>query len=321
MGLAFHTPGAQAPSAQYVSPAVHRPPLQWRPSPLVPGPAARPQRVWARVATAEGVVGAENEVLVENVRQLTEPVRAFLKCPTPQAWLEEARRPQHLNALLVDHANCELKAAQTAIFLLRKYAVDKQSSSRLLEWTRPYEEFVYKTQKPGTAFPNRKEALVADLVPVPGRPHAQDIINKMVPLIKEELYHFEQVWDLMSARDIPFLKNVSASRYARGLMANVRTYEPAALVDKLILGAYIEARSCERFAQLAGLLEPDLGRFYYRLLKSEARHFMDYLALAQAIAGEDISDRVEAIGLAEAELIQSPDTELRFHSGVPPPSH
>ena len=59
MGLAFHTPGAQAPSAQYVSPAVHRPPLQWRPSPLVPGPAARPQRVWARVATAEGVVGAE----------------------------------------------------------------------------------------------------------------------------------------------------------------------------------------------------------------------------------------------------------------------
>ena len=93
----------------------------------------------------------QNEVLVENVRQLTEPVRAFLKCPTPQAWLEEARRPQHLNALLVDHANCELKAAQTAIFLLRKYAVDKQSSSRLLEWTRPYEEFVYKTQKPGAA--------------------------------------------------------------------------------------------------------------------------------------------------------------------------
>ena len=34
---------------------------------------------------------------------------------------------------------------------------------------------------------------MADLVPVPGRPHAQDIINKMVPLIKEELYHFEQV--------------------------------------------------------------------------------------------------------------------------------
>jgi tRNA-(ms[2]io[6]A)-hydroxylase len=60
------------------------------------------------------------------------------------------------------------------------------------------------------------------------------------------------------------------------------------LIDKLICGAYIEARSCERFAALAPWLDDDLQKFYLSLLRSEARHYQDYLDLAQKIAGEDI---------------------------------
>ena len=138
----------------------------------------------------------------------------------------------------------------------------------------------------------------------------------MVLLIKEELHHFYQVLEIMAARDIPY-ENIRAGRYAKGLLKQVRTYEPQALVDKLIIGAYIEARSCERFAKIAPFLDEDMNKFYISLLRSEARHYQDYLTLAQQISPDDISERVAVIGQAEAELITSPDTDFKFHSGVP----
>ena len=142
------------------------------------------------------------------------------------------------------------------------------------------------------------------------------LLFPMVRLIQEELHHFEQVLEIMQARGIPY-GPVTASRYARSLLAHVRTYEPAAVVDKMIIGAYIEARSCERFAKIAPHLDEELGRFYVSLLRSEARHYQDYLALAEQYAGEDISERVAYFGRIEAELICSPDPQFRFHSGLP----
>lgn len=103
------------------------------------------------------------------------------------------------------------------------------------------------------------------------------------------------------------------------MMKHVTTHEPETLIDKLICGAYIEARSCERFAKLAPFLDDDLNKFYVSLLRSEARHYQDYLALAQQVAGDkrDISERITHFGKVEAELISSPDDDFKFHSGVP----
>ena len=53
------------------------------------------------------------------------------------------------------------------------------------------------------------------------------------------------------------------------------------------------------------------------LLRSEARHYQDYLTLAEEIAGKDISERVAFFGEVEAELIASPDEDFKFHSGTP----
>ena len=50
-----------------------------------------------------------------------EPVLEFLPCTTPQAWVEEAARPEQLVTLLIDHANCEKKAASTALNLMYRY--------------------------------------------------------------------------------------------------------------------------------------------------------------------------------------------------------
>jgi tRNA-(ms[2]io[6]A)-hydroxylase len=111
--------------------------------------------------------------------------------------------------------------------------------------------------------------------------------------------------------------NIDASRYASGLRKMIRTYEPARLVDTLIVGAYIEARSCERFSKLAPNLDEDLKKFYLSLLRSESRHFQDYLHLAKNIPDVSFDDRIKAIGEKELVLIKSFDNNFYFHSGSP----
>lgn len=193
-------------------------------------------------------------------------ILTFLPCPTPQGWIDAALN--NLSLLLIDHANCEKKAASTALAMMYKYI-------------------------------DRKELLA-----------------KMSKLAREELVHFDQVTKLMYSRDIDYVP-VSAARYASELHKLVRKEEPWQLVDRCILGAIVEARSCERFAALVPFLDDELARFYYSLLRSEGRHFRDYLKLAKQYADEDIESRVAEFLSKEAELIQSEDTEFRFHSGVP----
>lgn len=190
----------------------------------------------------------------------------FLGCSTPDAWVDWALANPEL--LLIDHAQCEKKAASTAMSLLYRYV-----SEPLL-------------------------------------------LTKMSQLAREELLHFEQVVNLMAARGIAY-RHLSASRYAEGLRRHVRAQEPDRLVDILIIGAFIEARSCERFARLIPHLDEVLAKFYRSLVKSEGRHYEDYLMLAQHLAPSPIEDRVAFFAERERELIVTPDTEFRFHSGVP----
>jgi tRNA-(ms[2]io[6]A)-hydroxylase len=150
----------------------------------------------------------------------------------------------------------------------------------------------------------------------PNTLYGQDLIDKMVLLIKEELHHFYQVIEIMQAREITF-HFVGSSRYAKELLAHVTTHEPETLIDKLICSAFIEARSCERFAKIAPHLDPILNKFYLSLLRSEARHYQDYLSLAEQIADKDISQRIDYFGRVEADLISRPDTDFKFHSGCP----
>lgn len=190
----------------------------------------------------------------------------FLACETPDAWVEAALENQEI--LLIDHANCEKKAAATAMNLMYCY-VDRS-----------------------------------------------ELLQKMSQLAREELLHFEQVVKIMKDKGVKY-EHIAASRYASSLRECIRTHEPARLTDTLIIGAFVEARSCERFAKIAPKLDLDLQKFYLSLLRSEARHFEDYLALAELYASEDISERVAFFAELEAELIMKPDNQFRFHSGNP----
>lgn len=193
-------------------------------------------------------------------------VNEFLYCSTPQAWIDAV--VADLPTLLIDHANCEKKAASTALNLIFRY-VDKPELSM-----------------------------------------------KLSKLAREELRHFEQVLTLLQKRNIEF-EHVSASRYAAELRKDVRTNEPYRLVDMMIVSAIVEARSCERFEAVIPVLDEELAQFYTSLLKSEARHFQVYLNFAKKYSPEDIQPRVDFFLARDRELVESDDTEFRFHSGSP----
>ncbi len=192
------------------------------------------------------------------------PVLEFLKVPTPKAWVEAAC--DNLPVLLSDHANCEKKAASSALGITFRYI---------------------------------------------GEP---SLLHLMSRLAREELRHFEQVIDLMREVSIDYM-DLSASRYASRLHKLVRAEEPERLVDVLILGAVVEARSCERFACLAPVLPAPISELYQQLVNSEARHFADYLDTARRYG--EVDARLPAFLEMDAELVTSVDREFRFHSGLP----
>jgi tRNA-(ms[2]io[6]A)-hydroxylase len=205
-----------------------------------------------------------------------EPVLSFLLCRTPEAWV--SRAIQELPTLLLDHISLELRAAQQAQNLIRRYGGTGSGS----DW-----EFL--------------------------------LIEKMSRLAREELRHFEQVLSIIERRGIRY-RRISASRYASALHSEIRQSEPERLIDTLIVGAIIEARSCERFFCLCAGLGPEeseLAVFYGSLLKAECRHFQGYLSLAERVGSGPIADRVEFFLMREKALILQTDTVVRFHSGVP----
>lgn len=145
----------------------------------------------------------------------------------------------------------------------------------------------------------------------PGNP---DLLMKMSRLAREELRHFEQVMKFIKKRKLSY-GHMTASRYAAKLRESVRKQDPGRVIDLLIIGAFIEARSCERFAKIAPLLDDELKDFYISLLKSESRHYQDYLKLASGYCKNGLDERIAFFREKERELIQSPDEEFRFHSG------
>lgn len=163
---------------------------------------------------------------------------------------------------------------------------------------------------------NEMKAAQSAMTLMAKNPTKIDLLNKMSRLAREELVHFEQVLKILKKRGIAY-RALRASRYAASLARYVRREQRNNLVDTLIVGAIIEARSCERFERLAPHLGAELQKFYLSLLKSEARHFQDYLGLARQYATQDISPRVEFFLQKERDAILAPDPLFRFHSGVP----
>jgi tRNA-(ms[2]io[6]A)-hydroxylase len=146
-------------------------------------------------------------------------------------------------------------------------------------------------------------------------PECSELVKVMSPLAREELLHFEKVLDLMKLRGFHF-GPLQPCSYAQRLHSKVvKNNGRERLRDQLLIGAIIEARSCERFYSLAPLLKDEaLSRFYSSLVRAEARHFQDYLNLAN-LYGKEVESRLSYFLELENAAILGEDTVFRFHSG------
>ena len=137
----------------------------------------------------------------------------------------------------------------------------------------------------------------------------------LADLVKEELEHFTLVLELLNRRNIPMVGQVPSS-YGKRLGAHIRTTEPGKVLDRCVVAALIEARSCERFGLLRDhLSDPELQDFYGSLWESEARHHGLYLKLAeQFVPADHVRQRLDELATEEARIIALGDDFARLHS-------
>jgi tRNA-(ms[2]io[6]A)-hydroxylase len=188
-----------------------------------------------------------------------------LKVPTDAAWAEEAMRD--VDAVLVDHAHCEMKAASNALSLV--------------------------TRHPGDAA----------------------IVKALTDVAREEIEHFQRVLAVLVTRGValgppPVDPYAAELRRAANELPRGRG-ETALLVDRLLVGALIEARSCERFKLLAEVTagKPEhaaLHTLWNELLAAEARHYRTFVDLATHAAGDErdaVPARLERLARAEGDIV------------------
>tara|TARA_B100000676_G_scaffold165563_1_gene162809 strand:+ start:1826 stop:2401 length:576 start_codon:yes stop_codon:yes gene_type:complete len=138
---------------------------------------------------------------------------------------------------------------------------------------------------------------------------------EMTRIINEELDHFHQVLEQLNRLDIDF-KRQQPGHYGKRLNALVRSEEPMRGVDRLLVAALIEARSCERFCLLRDhVRDPELADFYGSLFESEAGHYATYVQLAKNFMPSDIVDqRLDQLASEEAQIILEGYSLARMHS-------
>jgi len=171
-----------------------------------------------------------------------------------------------LDAVLVDHAHCEMKAATNALSLAVRHSADLE------------------------------------------------LVKALTDIAQEELTHFRRVVELLAERGLA-LGAPPVDDYAAQLRRAMKALPVTDLpfvVDRLLVGALIEARSCERFKLLLPVLTPDrcspaMRTFYEELFACEARHYRDYVELAKVAAGTrsaEIEPRLDRLAEAEATIVR-----------------
>lgn len=138
-------------------------------------------------------------------------------------------------------------------------------------------------------------------------PDRPDLVREMVELSIEELAHFREVIKLMQARGLQ-LGNDEKDPYVNQIRQHINKGDSEMyLLDRLLTGAIIEARGCERFGLIgAAHPESELKNFYQLIAESEAKHHLLFIALAELyIDRQKIETRLDEWLDIEASIIQS----------------
>jgi tRNA 2-(methylsulfanyl)-N6-isopentenyladenosine37 hydroxylase len=139
-------------------------------------------------------------------------------------------------------------------------------------------------------------------------PDKERLVEVLTPVVAEEWNHFERVLAELKARGFK-LGRQRTDEYVIQLVKHERKGGAIErqLMDKLLINALIEARSCERFKLLSNNIEDEgLSKFYYELMISEAGHYRNFLDLAKEYMPAEIVDqRWKELLQIEADIMKS----------------
>ncbi len=148
-------------------------------------------------------------------------------------------------------------------------------------------------------------------------------VERMTAIARDEIEHLAIVSRLLARRGgqlRKFHRNSYAAELRRLVRQGAGTLE---VMDRLMVSALIEARSCERFALLAeGVRDDELRKLYAGLWRSERGHFRAFLDLAERLPDTDahvVQQRWQEMLASEAQLIQTQPPGSRMHSGLNEP--
>jgi tRNA 2-(methylsulfanyl)-N6-isopentenyladenosine37 hydroxylase len=148
-------------------------------------------------------------------------------------------------------------------------------------------------------------------------PEKEKLVEVLTPVVAEEWNHFERVLAELKVRGYK-LGRQRTDEYVIQLIKHERKGGAIErqLMDKLLINALIEARSCERFKLLSNKIEDEgLSKFYYELMISEAGHYRNFLDLAKEYMPADVVDqRWKELLHIEADIMKSLDIRAdRMH--------
>ena len=139
-------------------------------------------------------------------------------------------------------------------------------------------------------------------------PDKEELVDVLTPVVAEEWVHFERVLEQLKKRGLR-LGNARKDEYVDQLAKSIKKggNREQQLIEKLLMCALIEARSCERFRLLwKELSDPELRQFYYELMVSEAGHYKNFIALAKEYADEKtVEARWRLFLKVEGEIMSS----------------
>jgi tRNA-(ms[2]io[6]A)-hydroxylase len=141
-------------------------------------------------------------------------------------------------------------------------------------------------------------------------------VETMTSVARDEVAHLAQVVRILTSRGGQ-LDRFHKNPYANDLRRLVRKGEPVELLDRLLVAALIEVRSCERFAVLAAAsTDAELSAFYRSLYASELGHYKVFLHLAsQFTKPAALEARWQEMLASEAQILAAQSPGPRIHSG------
>lgn len=159
-----------------------------------------------------------------------------------------------------------------------------------------------------------KKAAASAMALVNSYPSYVELVKRCSKLAQEELRHFHAVHKYIVARGVTFTHD-HGDPYAKALLTHVRKPLEERLLDRLLVSALIEARSCERLDLLGGgLADPELQAFYKGLATAEAGHYKLFVDLAKRYAdASEVDERLAYLAQREGEIVAELPIEPRIH--------